>query len=267
VGRCRGWEDLGSVEGGQGCVVYHVQQRALDEDRRAAVPNGHLAGVVARRRELHNPLRQLIIARLHLIRLVQLLREQHHAAPRAAFLPLHALVADQDRVLRRQHVRDAQTQLGLRDAHLRHHPLRRHVAHQRAVRRQDADVVRQRRDLEVLLGEHRHVVVLVLDPRRPPHAQRHQAVPHEARPPDALPQLLLAGLHVGRLGVAVQPDGVRERDGHAHPVPGVFLVVGGFVPVGHQEEGLDEGDPIYFVVEIIENLGLLASSSSLMNMG
>jgi hypothetical protein len=46
-----------------------------------------------------------------------------------------------------------------------------------------------------------------------------------------------------------------ERDGDAHPMPGVFLVVGCFVPVGHEEEGLDEGYAVDFVIKVVEHLG------------
>ena len=47
---------------------------------------------------------------------------------------------------------------------------------------------------------------------------------------------------------------MREGDGHAHPVPGVFLVIGRLVPVCHEEEGLHEGDAVELVVEVVEDL-------------
>ena len=45
-----------------------------------------------------------------------------------------------------------------------------------------------------------------------------------------------------------------EGDGYAHPVPGVFLIVGGFIPVCHEKEGLHEGDTVELVVEVVEDL-------------
>ena len=50
-----------------------------------------------------------------------------------------------------------------------------------------------------------------------------------------------------------------EGDGDAHPVPGVLLVVWGLIPVGHEEEGLDDGDAVGFVVEIVQGLRKLVS--------
>ena len=43
-------------------------------------------------------------------------------------------------------------------------------------------------------------------------------------------------------GFAVQADCVGEGDGNTHPVPGVFLVIRSLVPVGHEEERLDDGN-------------------------
>ena len=45
-----------------------------------------------------------------------------------------------------------------------------------------------------------------------------------------------------------------EGNGHTHPMPCIFLIVGGFVPISHQEKGLDEGYAIDFVVEVVEDL-------------
>lgn len=52
----------------------------------------------------------------------------------------------------------------------------------------------------------------------------------------------------------MQADGVGERNGNAHPVPGVFLVVGGLVPVGHLHERLDEHEAVLFIVKVIQEL-------------
>lgn len=52
----------------------------------------------------------------------------------------------------------------------------------------------------------------------------------------------------------MQADGVGEGNGNAHPVPGVFLVVGGLVPVGHLHERLDEHEAVLFIVKVIQEL-------------
>ena len=101
------------------------------------------------------------------------------------------------------------------------------------------------------MSEHGDVVISVPDPHRAAHTQRYQAVAHEARPLEAFQQLLLAGLHGGVLRVTVQADGVGEGGGHAHPVPHILLVGGRLVLVRHEEEGLDEGDTVELVIEIV----------------
>lgn len=50
-----------------------------------------------------------------------------------------------------------------------------------------------------------------------------------------------------------------EGDGDSHPVPGILLVVWGLIPVGHEEEGLDDGDAVGLVVEIVQGLCTLVS--------
>lgn len=43
-----------------------------------------------------------------------------------------------------------------------------------------------------------------------------------------------------------------QRDGNAHPVPGVFLVIRRLIPVRHEKQRLDEDEPIGIVVKVIE---------------
>lgn len=52
----------------------------------------------------------------------------------------------------------------------------------------------------------------------------------------------------------MQANGVCQRDGDAHPMPGVFLVIRGLVPVRHQHKRLDQDQAVGFVVKIIEEL-------------
>ena len=163
------------------------------------------------------------------------------------------LVPRDDGVLGLEHPADEGAKLGLGDAQLRELLLDGEVPHGGAVG--DGGVVLgQALDVEVGLLQHGHVKVLVLDPGRAPHAEGDEAVLHEARPPDPLPQLLLPRLHVAPRGVAVQADGVRQADGDAHPVPGVLLVVGALVPERLQQKTLDKDDAVQLVVEVVQEL-------------
>lgn len=47
-----------------------------------------------------------------------------------------------------------------------------------------------------------------------------------------------------------------ERDGNSHPVPGILLVVWGFVPVRHEQKCLDEKHAVVLVIEIVEQPSL-----------
>lgn len=47
---------------------------------------------------------------------------------------------------------------------------------------------------------------------------------------------------------------MSQRDGYSHPVPCILLVVGSFVPVSHQKEGLYENEAIKLIVKIVKQL-------------
>lgn len=47
---------------------------------------------------------------------------------------------------------------------------------------------------------------------------------------------------------------MRERYGHTHPMPGILLVIGCFVPVCHEKQGLDEYETVALVVKVVQKL-------------
>ena len=47
---------------------------------------------------------------------------------------------------------------------------------------------------------------------------------------------------------------VGERDGNAHPVVAVFLIVWCFIPIGHEQQRLNKGYAIDFVIKVVQEL-------------
>ncbi|EPE02967.1 hypothetical protein F503_08844 [Ophiostoma piceae UAMH 11346] len=252
-------------------VIHQVKQGALDGNRGAAVLDiaRRECGVPARRRQCQQPGAQLCIDLVDDARAVALavvahraVGEQHHgavvavAAAVAAAAAAAARAVGADGILLLEHVADEDAQLRLLDTQLSELLLHVEIAHQTALGRQDVDLVWQYGLVKVAGHEHGNVGVFAADALGAAHAERDHAVAHKAAPPQQLAQTLAPHGLAGGARVAVQANGVGERDGNAHPVPGVLLVVGGLVPVGHEQEGLDEGEAVGLVVEVVQSPGL-----------
>lgn len=149
---------------------------------------------------------------------------------------------------------DAEAEFGFGDAHLGEFELDRRGTHKRARLRDDGNILCQYSNLEIIFCEHWDIVVLILYTCWSSHSKSNETIPHKAGPPYAFPGLLFRRFHIRVLGVSMQTNRMCKGNGHAHPMPCIFLVVGSFVPVCHQKKGLDEGYAIDFVVEVVEDL-------------
>lgn len=184
------------MEGRDGGVVDHVQEGSLDGNGRPAVPDveGVQGSVLADIRERSGPGAEFEVDGVDAVHVVHLfVGEQHHGAVRRV-LGLH-LVTDKHRVLRLEHVADAETQLRLGDTHGGQLALHTDVSHERAFGGDDTDALGEGLDVEIALHEHGDVKVLVLDAGRTAHAEGNETISHEARPPYAFPQTLLGCGH------------------------------------------------------------------------
>ena len=199
-------------------------------------------------RKIGQPVFQLLIAPANLERLRgRLLGHQHHGRLHGA-----AEFVAQDRILGGEDVTDAETQFRLLDEHQRELLLVTRAPENLRIAHHAHDLGRERLELEIIQGQHGDVTVVVLDAHGTTHAQRDQTIPRVGAPPDAFPHALAAGIHARVGGVAMQADGVGQGQADAHPVPGVLLVVGRLVPIGHQQERLNERNAVHFVVEVIQ---------------